>query len=296
MSLEDLKQNAAGYVFNGSMLEAPYISVDIYTVTAEALDSAVAVYLGEADEYASSFTDSISIREYVVDRLQKDLAGECEGLTSGGINKEENNIVMHVKADDVYAVASKNKSISDRDSIASIMDTYGTLHSAICMNDENTDTSLQQIYVEAEDYTYDTKAITVEFAEESRLFINDKPGYVGNTRTFTAYDTTVDENDVYVNTPAYTIGYYEDISVNESTTVSAWFIRDAGNIAVAYSETLEGPYTLIGEDDSSSSGESGEEPSESSEEPSEEPSESSEEPSEEPSETESSESESSEEP
>lgn len=272
MSLEDLKSKAGGYVLNGSILEAPYINVNVYTVTQEALDSAIEVYFNQADEYASSFTEIISAREYIVDRLQKDLAGECEGLTSGGIDKKNNKITLHIKADDVYNVAKGNNVvIGSIESILSIMNSYGELHSAICMNDEGTEPSLQPIYVESEDDTYDTKSIDIEFADESRTFINDNPGYIGNEKTYTAYDTSIDENTgLYVNTSAYTVGHYENISIDDETTVTGWFIRDGGNVAVAYSEAIEGPYTLIG---SPSSSESSDEPSgEPSEEPSEEPS------------------------
>lgn len=287
MSLEELKSKAGGYAFTGSTVDAPYIYVNIYNVTAEALDSAVTVYLNKADEYASSFTEALGVREYIVDRLQKDLAGECLGLTSGGINKEENTIVMHEKANDVYTLAAKNLSINGATNIRSIMDNYASIHSAICLNDDGTETSLQPVYIESENNVYDERAVSIEFGEESRKFINDNPGYTGIDKTYTAYETSI-EDDICVNTSAYSLGHYDDIVINSETIVTGWFIRNSGNVAVAYAESIEGPYNTIEINSSSSDGSD-----ESSEEPSDE---SSEEPSEEPSETESSESESSEEP
>ena len=248
MSLDSL--NANNYVFTSySIPDVPYISVDLMTVTSAALDSAVDTYLGKADEYASAFSEVIGTREYIVDRLQKDLAGECVGLTSGGINKEANTISLHVKADNVYEVAANQKTLNSVGSVNSIISTYGQLHSSICMNDDNNATSLQAEF--AEPVTYDTKFIKIDFGAGDVLFINDAPAAIGTEKKYTAYETSID-NGVYVNTSAYNLGYYTDISVNDSTTVNAWFVRDAGNLAVAYSETIDGTYTAIAQPESSS--------------------------------------------
>lgn len=253
MSLDDLKAN--GYVFTAnSISNVPRINVNIYSITQESMESAISVYMDQADAYASSYMALLENKEYIVDRLQKDLAAECDGLTSGGVNKEENIIVMHEKADDVYALAAKSININNVNNIRAIIENYGEIHSSICMNDEATSTSLQEIYVNADDSTYDTKALPIEFGSESRTFINDNPGYVENNRTYTAYETIIDENDKYVNTPVYSLGYYSRKTVGQSS-IDGWFIQNTDNIDVAYSITIDGPYTSI---DSSSSDQSSE--------------------------------------
>ena len=76
-----IQLTASNYLFNGDTPSAPSITVNIRTVTQEQLDSATSAYSSDAEEYVLEYQQIFEDREYVVDRLKKDLAVQCEGLT-----------------------------------------------------------------------------------------------------------------------------------------------------------------------------------------------------------------------
>ena len=235
---------ASNYVFNSQTPFAPSISVNIQTATSSQVESATLAYLEEADAYASSFESLVATREYIKDRIQKDIAIQCEGLTSDGVNLQTNKITMHNKADNVYAMSFTSTSIFSTTAINSAVSRYGSLHSQICMDDDpENGTALVSSFAEQEDY--DINAISITVGGSSAIFINDRPNATGTERTFTAYTAELGGNGVYENTAEYTLSYGVSVPVDGSS-VEAWTITEAGQSAPSYySTTLDGEFQVI---------------------------------------------------
>ena len=247
---------ASNYVFGGQTPYAPSISLNIQTATTSQVESATLAYLDEAEAYASSYEAIVATREYIKDRIQKDVAIQCEGLTLDGVNLQTNKITMHTKADNVYAMAFTSNSIFTTTAINSAVSKYSDLHAQICMNDDPANgTALISSYAAQQDY--DINAITITVGGSSSIFINDKPNATGTSRTFTAYTAELDENDVYENTAVYALAYNASVQVAADSSIAAWTITEAGQSAPSYySTTLDGEFQAIAGGETSSSSES----------------------------------------
>lgn len=242
--------NPEAYVFSTDGIpDTPSIDVDMYTVTSAGLDSACSAYLALADEYASAHQEVLTVKSYVEKRLSNDLAAQCVGLTSAGINKETNKIVLHQKANEVYEMASGSNSLRSQYNISQIASNYDTLHAKVCMSDLGDETSLVAAWEEEE--TYDTRAITID----DDLYINEIPNAIGNERQFTTYTAEL-TSGVYVNTPVYVIDF-EELEIGESS-VECWVKKTPGSNGevIKYAEALDSAWTAYSapsEEESSSS-------------------------------------------
>ena len=224
--------NASNYVVTTASPSVPRISVNVQTVTSDAVDSAVSVYLDAATVYASSFVDAVANRDYATDRLKKDLAAGVEYLTDGGINLETNQIALHVKVDDLYAHATATASLNSVTTVSTIEANFNSLCDTYYM--ENDSCVLEQAascYAAPE--PYDTRAfvidadITSHVASDS-VFILDNPNATGSKCTYTNYSGS---------TAQYSLAYDTAYPVDSSTVVSAWVIKEPveSGAVIAYS-------------------------------------------------------------
>jgi hypothetical protein len=223
---------ASNYVISYNEPSAPRINVTVQTVTPAEFESAVTVYNGEASAYVSNYRDVVSNKSYIEDRLKKDLCVEYEGLTNGGIDYENNTVIVHQKANEVYEYAVSGNSLTYSDGITAIESKFGEFYSKYYQDDAHTSCILSAAYEASE--TYDSKAFVVDadiaggLVASNSVFILNAPNTAGIECAYTNYSGS---------TPQYALAHEDNYSVNESTVVNAWVIREAGEEgdAVAYS-------------------------------------------------------------
>lgn len=223
--------NASNYVVRLSTPTAPRISVNVQSITSEELASAISAYQTNADAYADTYATLINGKEYVADRLQKDLSAEITVLTDGGIDLVANTVTLNVKANELYEQATQNVSLETVDAVNSIATTFNGLFDTYYT--EGSTVVLSATYDSA--VTYDTRAYTVasEIASEvivETVFINNIPNATGKNKTYTAYESGVESASA-----VYTINYDNTYAV-DSSIIGAWVLKPAtsGATAIAF--------------------------------------------------------------
>lgn len=224
---------ASNYVVRLGTPTAPRISVNVQTVTSEELTSAIVAYETATDVYASAYTTLIGGKEYVSDRLQKDLSAEITVLTDGGINLVDNTVTLNVKANELYEQAAQNVVLTTADAVNFVSSTFNALFDTYYM--EGSAVVLSATYDSA--VAYDARAYTVasDIAGEvlaSTVFINNIPNATGKNKTYTAYVSGVDSAEA-----SYTIGY-DNAYVVDSSNTGAWVVKPAtsGAAAIAFAD------------------------------------------------------------
>jgi len=225
--------NASNYVISYNAPTAPRINVNVQTGSPEEFDVAASTYRSNADAYVSQYRNVIVNKLYVEDRLKKDLCAEYDGLTSGGIDYENNTITLHQKANEVYEYAiGNNSTFSYVGTVTNVESRFGEFYSKYYQNDEHTECVLSAVYETSE--TYDTRAFVVDadiaggLVGESSVFILDAPNAVGTAVTYTNYSGSAEQ---------FKLAYETNYAVSEDSTVKAWVIREATESAtpIAYS-------------------------------------------------------------
>lgn len=225
--------NASNYVLSYSEPNAPRINVNVQSVSTEEFESAVTVYNGEAEAYVSQYRSVVANKSYVEDRLKKDLCVEYDGLTSGGIDYENNTVVLHQKANEVYEYAVENNSMLGYvDAVTNVESRFGEFYSKYYQNDSHTECVLSAVYETSE--PYDTRAFVVDadiaggLVGQSSVFILDAPNAVGIDGTYTNYSGSAEQ---------FKLAYETSYASSEDSTVNAWVIREATESAtpIAYS-------------------------------------------------------------
>ena len=120
--------NASNYVVNIVSPSVPRITVNVQSVTGEEIANASSAYIVSANEYATKYVETVALRDYVTDRLLKDMAADVNVLTDGGINLESNTIALHVKADDLYDQASRNVSLNSVNAVMTVVSNFSSLY------------------------------------------------------------------------------------------------------------------------------------------------------------------------
>ena len=120
--------NASNYVVNIVSPSVPRITVNVQSVTGEEIANASSAYIASANEYATKYVETVALRDYVTDRLMKDMAADVNVLTDGGINLESNTIALHVKADDLYDQASRNVSLNAVNAVTTVVSNFSALY------------------------------------------------------------------------------------------------------------------------------------------------------------------------
>ena len=77
--------NASNYVVNIVSPSVPRITVNVQSATGEEIANASSAYIASANEYATKYVETVALRDYVTDRLMKDMAADVSVLTNGGI-------------------------------------------------------------------------------------------------------------------------------------------------------------------------------------------------------------------
>ena len=181
--------NASSYIVSYRTPSAPKISVEVRSASMSSFESAVTVYNSAASAYVEEYRAVIEQKDYVTDRLKKDLCGLYTGMTESGINLENNTVTLHVKADDVFEHAVSGMSLNYYGNVNDVVSTFDKFYSSFYQNDEHSDFILQSAYNATE--TYDLHAFTIDSAvggvSSGSIFIVDAPNVDATSRTYTNY-------------------------------------------------------------------------------------------------------------
>lgn len=223
--------NASNYVVSYKTPNVPNINVNVKTVTQEKLEQSITVYQSAASAYVDEYRAVVTNRDYVQDRLQKDLCGSVDCLTNGGINYHDNTIQLHVKANDVFAYATSGGSFAYAGGIAVIESKFKDFCSKFYMDDEQSNCILQSSFESATEYDGEAFTVTADIngtVSSGTIFIVNEPNKIGTTRTYTSYTVS--------NEPEFLLFYDRKYAV-DSETSGAWVVKEAGEsgATVAYS-------------------------------------------------------------
>ena len=233
---------ASDYVVNITSPSVPRITVNVQNVTSEAIASASSAYIVSANEYAAKYVETVELRDYVTDRLMKDMAANVDVLVKEGINLESNTIALHVKANDLYDQASRNVSLNSVNAVSTVVANFSSLYDTYYVeSDSGVLNTADSCY--ASPVKYDEMAVTINSAVatvvESSVFIKDVPNAIGTACTYTNYSSSTSGYD-----PQFIISHVNKIS--EGVEGAGWVITEAGQSSVlAYteSEKLNGEVT-----------------------------------------------------
>ena len=236
--------NASNYVVNIVSPSVPRITVNVQSVTGEEIANASSAYIASANEYATKYVETVALRDYVTDRLMKDMAADVNVLTDGGINLESNTIALHVKADDLYDQASRNVSLNSVNAVTTVVSNFSSLYETYYTeNGSGVLDTTASCY--ASPVKYDKMAVTIDSAVATvgsgSVFIKNVPNAIGTACTYTNYSSGASGYD-----PQFTISHVNQIS-NEVAS-SGWVITEAGQssvLAYSLSEKLNGEETWV---------------------------------------------------
>lgn len=232
--------NASNYALRTTTPSVPRISINVATATVEEVNSAVDAYLTNASDYADAFVNIVTTRDYVQDRLMKDLTvGEAvEGLSKDGVDYVNNTVSIHVKADDLFAMSVDGRTLNTVGIVNSVEENFNEIYSSyyvesgVCVLDTDSAYYTEQ--------TYDTKAYVVgeggiaSAVAADAVFINDVPNAIGDARTYTNYAVVSD-----VATPQYVISCDGEYEISSGVTERAWVLKEAGESAVIAYATVD---------------------------------------------------------
>ena len=236
---------AKNYIVKTTMPNAPRISVNLVTASSEVVEDAIAVYDVEATAYEEKVRETVAIRDYVADRLMKDICvgSGVEGLVSG-IDYATNTINLHIKADNVFSNAVAGRSLASVSVISSIEEEVKSLYDTFYVEDSQTVLSTDASCYENK--TYDTKAYTIPSTvggvEADSIFINAIPNAVGTEKVF--------ENKTSGGVNQYVISYAKNYEVSSGVS-GAWVLQPAVQSAstIAYIPgaefTSDSEWTLV---------------------------------------------------
>lgn len=230
---------ASNYVVNITSPSVPRITANVQNVTSEAIANASSAYIASANEYAAKYVETVELRDYVTDRLMKDMAADVGVLVKDRINLESNTIALHVKADDLYAQASRNVSLNSVNAVSTVVANFSSLYDTYYTeNDSGVLDTADSCYTSS--VKYDEMAVTINSTvatvAESSVFIKDVPNATGTACTYTNYSSGAGGYN-----PQFIISHVSQIS-NEVAS-AGWVITKAGqstSIAYTESEKLDG--------------------------------------------------------
>lgn len=223
---------AKNYIVKTTMPNAPRISVNLATDSLETVNEAIATYGSEATAYEEKVRETVEIRDYVSDRLMKDICigGGVSGLVRG-IDYAANKINLHIKADDVFDNAVAGRSLASVSVIGSIEEEVKSLYDTFYVeNDMSVLSTDANCY---EEQTYDTRAYTTSVpigaVTASSVFINAIPNAVGTEKVF--------ENKNAGGENQYVISYAKNYEVSSGVS-GAWVLTSAVQSAstIAYAQ------------------------------------------------------------
>ena len=225
----------SNYTFNSSNYDfsAPSMSVDLNNITVSQLNNLKSAYMSSASEYSNSFQQIIVVRDYVSERLEKDLSIRCQYMTKQGVDKQNNIISLHNKADNLYAVSLSGRPLDNEGNIDSIKTTYHNLYTELFLNDEKLANIIftEGQYGDNQDYDRLAKTfiITIDGLEKTLLFLNKIPNAIGTQKIFENYITITNTSGRYENTLKYVIYYQRNLQVN-GNDIEAWVLKQGENI------------------------------------------------------------------
>ena len=221
-----IADNAQNYVVNYYIPETPYINIDVYNATSAIVESAASAYLDDAVIYADTYKAIIANKEYVSDRLMKDLCAEYAMMTDGGIDYNNNEITLHQKANEVYEYAISGVSLSYEGNIINIISRFNNFYTTYYQADDQSSSVLISAYESAMEY--DTRAYTVSAnisggPNADAIFYVDAPNAIGTSTTYTNYSLNGSSYS-----PAFTISHVDSIEEGDALEHGAWIMQTAG--------------------------------------------------------------------
>lgn len=218
------------YVVDTNIGSEPRISLNLAYATPSEVNEAISAYTSAAEEYANNVTIIFTNKEYVADRLMKDLCRETYLVSGEDANLSENTITLHTKANNVYELAVGDRDTTNATIVNSISSDFNLIYSSVCLNDASESTSLVEDFNELTKYDNQAVSIDVNNNQWGGTYIKNVPNAIGNSQTFTSYDES--------NQPKYTLAYLQNYQIDDSTN-SVWMIS-SGSTNVAYTTaTLE---------------------------------------------------------
>ena len=104
-------------------------------------------------------------------------------MTKQGVDKQNNIISLHNKADNLYAVSLSGRPLDNEGNIDSIKTTYHNLYTELFLNDEKLANIIftEGQYGDNQDYDRLAKTfiITIDGLEKTLLFLNKIPNAIG---------------------------------------------------------------------------------------------------------------------
>lgn len=236
--------NASDYVVNITSPSVPRITVNVQSVTGEEIANASSAYIASANEYATKYVETVELRDYVTDRLMKDMAANVGVLAKEGINLESNTIALHVKADDLYDQASRNVSLNSVNAVSTVVANFSSLYETYYTEGGSGVLDTAVSCYDASPAEYDKMAVTIDSAvanvvESGSVFIKDVPNAIGTACTYTNYSSGASGYE-----RQFTISHVSQISSDVAS--AGWVITEAGQsnvLAYSLSEKLNGEVT-----------------------------------------------------
>lgn len=172
--------NVRNYIFNQDAPSAP--SINANTKPSDAA-SAGDQYMVDAGAYKDSMLGYFSSKASVQNRFMYDVLAEIDLAT---INLVDNEVLLNIKADELWAEASRNKSLS---SVSDMNDIYNNAKRliAILLDEGDNDGALLTEETEAA-VVYDSKFIEVSYDSSAVNFYAVAPNATGTARTFKGHD------------------------------------------------------------------------------------------------------------
>lgn len=217
------------YTKSFSYPSTPNISVAIDTITQSSFSSVEAAYSSSVSVYATTYSQYIKKRDYIEDRLMKDL---CVSTELASVDLENNKYKPSIKADNYFNEAKKGYSLNNETGINAVSSTMVYLKDQFFAGEpSNTEAGSWVTTATTSVDIYDTRCITVDlssidFSEET-LFITEIPNAINTNRIWNSYSY----NEETGNTKQLTLKYLASSSTNSTTNstvdLSSWVILDS---------------------------------------------------------------------
>ena len=239
-----MKITASNYILNVFPFpKAPTISVSVNKTPTKDIKEIINVYQKLSDNYINSYLNAANIRDYIFNRLKKDM---LNGVGLATINKITNEYQQNIKGKNYFNIVNKDNLYFDNEKI--IIDEYNQLLSLKqnLFDDEinenieyqgngwSTDKRLP-ISVYDEQAIYISSNVLNINKSEKICFIKDGANKFNNLRTFTAYQINPDYNKEDIDSQMY----IPEFTLYRDKEKDLWVIKNTENIILKTTENID---------------------------------------------------------
>ena len=236
---------ANNYIMSFSSPTVPRLDAsNINTISIEDMNTRIEQYEGKVITYKNAYSNYVSLKKYIEDRLMKDLASQQNGGVLGRRDLTANIFVANIKADNYAKGTSQLTSATDIDTIKNKMaelieNFYYTQDNGSGDKDWYTGTTFPST-------TYDDRAIVLNISqfdqqqEQNIIFISDIANATSTDRTYTAYVLVEGQT---VETKNYTISFDSRQTINvvndsqtsrvQNPTYNKWVLKNSSDEIIA---------------------------------------------------------------